>query len=111
VITLACFQTLYSSLSSSSFFGIPQNDDPHALFRGLYIASKHDLCQEHMGKYAVIFCDFKLCRSLRTVQTAHLHEVEYYWRFLGGNVFVLQMDGFRPLQGVLWVSWPFPWSP
>ncbi|KIM82132.1 hypothetical protein PILCRDRAFT_820521 [Piloderma croceum F 1598] len=46
-------------LMLNSFFGIPQNDDPHALFRGLYITSNHDLCQEHMGKYAVIFCDFK----------------------------------------------------
>ncbi|KIL69450.1 hypothetical protein M378DRAFT_157725, partial [Amanita muscaria Koide BX008] len=44
-----------------SFFCIPQRDDlsPPALFHGLYIASKHDICQKYMGKYAVIFCDFK----------------------------------------------------
>ena len=78
--------TLYWSLSSRSFFCIPKNDDPQSLFDGLYIASKHDLCQKHRGKYAVIFCDFKVRYSLRTVQAAHLREAEYYWRFLGGNV-------------------------
>ena len=54
VTALPYFHTLYWSLSSRSFFCIPQNDDPHPLFHGLYITSKHDLCQEYMGKYAVI---------------------------------------------------------
>ena len=54
-----------------------------------------------MGWYPAIFCDFKVRRSLQTVQTAHLREAEYYWRFLGGNVLVLQNDGFGSLHGVV----------
>ena len=46
------------------FFCIAQKADPHKFFKGLYIADKHDLCRKHMGKYAVMFCDFKVCRSL-----------------------------------------------
>ena len=39
-----------------NFFNI--GSDP-ALFDGLYIASKHDLCQQYMGKYPVIFLSLK----------------------------------------------------
>ncbi|KAH9974229.1 hypothetical protein BGW80DRAFT_1458312 [Lactifluus volemus] len=44
-----------------SFFSIPRNGDPelHLLFAGLHIASRQDICTKHMGKYPVIFCDFK----------------------------------------------------
>ncbi|KIM74728.1 hypothetical protein PILCRDRAFT_695764 [Piloderma croceum F 1598] len=45
----------------NSFFSIPRNGDlePRLLFEGLHIASRQDICMEHMGKYPVIFCDFK----------------------------------------------------
>ncbi|KIL58829.1 hypothetical protein M378DRAFT_170096 [Amanita muscaria Koide BX008] len=48
-------------LMLKSFFCIPHNNgpDPHSLFRGLDITKNSDLCQEHIGKYAIIFCDFK----------------------------------------------------
>ncbi|KAF8506588.1 hypothetical protein F5888DRAFT_1643615 [Russula emetica] len=45
----------------NSFFSIRREGDPDPLqlFEGLRIASKKDICTEHMGKYPVIFCDFK----------------------------------------------------
>ena len=43
-----------------SFFCISQNDDPRQLFDGLDIVEHLDLCNEHMGKYAVLFLDLKV---------------------------------------------------
>ncbi|KAK2467448.1 hypothetical protein APHAL10511_000303 [Amanita phalloides] len=42
-----------------SFFFIRPNNDHYQLFQGLYIAKSNDLCQEHMGKYAVLYLDMK----------------------------------------------------
>jgi hypothetical protein len=54
-----------------------------------------------MGKYPVIFCDFKVrVFSLQTVQTTRLRVAESHRRVLGGNAFALQILGFRPLRGV-----------
>ena len=54
-----------------------------------------------MGKYPVIFCDFKVrVSSLQTFQTTRLRVAEYKRRFLGGNAFELQNLSFRPLHGV-----------
>ncbi|KAK2459529.1 hypothetical protein APHAL10511_008453 [Amanita phalloides] len=45
----------------NSFFRVPRDGDldPRLLFAGLDIARRQDICTEHMGKYPVIFCDFK----------------------------------------------------
>ncbi|KIL70012.1 hypothetical protein M378DRAFT_156070, partial [Amanita muscaria Koide BX008] len=49
----------------NSFFRVPRDGDPdpRLLFAGLDIARRQDICTEHMGKYPVIFCDFKSLTS------------------------------------------------
>ena len=57
-----------------SFFSIPRNDDPdpRLLFKGLRIAAcGQDICTEHMGKYPVIFFDFKV-RVFSQIGRAHV---------------------------------------
>ena len=62
VITLVYIHSLYQSFSTSSFFRVPRDGDPdpRQLFAGLDITRRQDICTEHMGKYPVIFCDFKV---------------------------------------------------
>ena len=63
--------------------------------------SRQDICTEHMGKYPVIFCDFKVrVSSLQTFLTTRSHVTESHWQFLGGNAFILQNHSFRPLWEV-----------
>ena len=62
---LACFPYFVLKLVFSSFFGVPIDGiDLCHLFSGLYIADKQEICRDHMGKYAVIFLDFKVRCSL-----------------------------------------------
>ena len=100
------FTLWFWSLSSRSFFCIPLNGDPdpHLLFNGLYIESKHDICREHMGKYAVVFCDFKVRYFLWTVQTTYLCKVGYFRYYLGAYARVLQNHGCESLWAVASVS-------
>jgi hypothetical protein len=86
-----------------SFFSIPRkyDPDPGLLFKGLNITSREDICTEHMGKYPVIFCDFKVrVFSLQTVQTTRLYVAESHWPVLGGNALEIQGLSFRTLQEV-----------
>ena len=54
-----------------------------------------------MGKYPVIFCDFKVrVSSLQTFQKTRLRVAGSRRRVLGGNAFELQRLSFRPLRGV-----------
>ncbi|KAH9960947.1 hypothetical protein BC827DRAFT_1206471, partial [Russula dissimulans] len=45
-----------------SFFSF-QEPDQKALFDGLHIGAKRNICEQHMGKYAVIFLDFRRLRA------------------------------------------------
>src|ERR1700722_5713000 len=90
-------------LSTRSFFSIPRNGDPEPslLFAGLHIASRQDICTEHMGKYPVIFCDFKVrVYSLHTFQKTRLRIAGSRRELLGGNAFELPRLGFLPLSEV-----------
>jgi hypothetical protein len=60
VVPFACSPHSILKLVARSFFCISQNDDPRQLFDGLDIVEHLDLCNEHMGKYAVLFLDFKV---------------------------------------------------
>lgn len=56
---------------------------------------------EHMGKYPVIFCDFKVrVFSLRTVQITRLRVAGSHRQVLGGHAFEIQTLCFRPLHEV-----------
>ena len=54
-----------------------------------------------MGKYPVIFCDFKVrVSSLQNFQTTRLRVAESNRRLLGGNAFGLQRLSFRTVREV-----------
>ena len=54
-----------------------------------------------MGKYPVIFCDFKVrVSSLQNFQTTRLRVAESHRQILGGNAFKIQKLSFQPLHGV-----------
>ena len=56
---------------------------------------------EHMGKYPVIYCDFKVhVFSLRTVWKNRLCMTESYWQILGG-----MLSGFKGLDSILYREW------
>jgi hypothetical protein len=55
-----------------------------------------------MGMYPVIFCDFKVRRSLWTVQTTHLREVESYST---GNSWGEMFLSFRVMVTCLYEEW------
>ena len=95
--------SLCQSFSTIPFFSIPCGGDPEPrqLFAGLDIAYKQDICMEHMGKYRVIFCDFKVrISSLQTFQKTRSRAAVSRRPVLGGSAFELQRLSFRPLHGV-----------
>ena len=87
-------------LLTRSFFSVPRKNDPDPglLFKGIHIASRKDICTEHMGS------DFKVrVFSLQTVQTTRLRVAGSHRQFLGGNdkmfwKFKDLVSVFRPLQ-------------
>ena len=103
MITLTPIHSVLKCFSTSSFFSIPRNGDPEPrlLFEGLDITHRQDICTKHMGKYPVMFCDFKVClSSLQTFQTTRLRVAESHRQILGGNAFQIQKLSFQPLHGV-----------